>query len=99
MSDLENMIDGTDCEIQALTTRYDPTGKPNSQRAIDEASANNLDVVFPAANELLIDIDNDASALLFEKHMVVVKKYIGVEDVITKPSRSGLPKRHITVKW
>jgi hypothetical protein len=85
-----------DLEIRDI--QYDPTGKPNSQRAINEAKEKGLLVVFPAENELQIDIDNEHSYQMYVKQMDIVTKYVGVESFIEHPSKSGLPKRHITVR-
>jgi len=55
----------TDLEIKDI--HYDPNGMPNSQRAISQAAMEFLDVKFPAANELFIDIDNEHSYMMFRK--------------------------------
>jgi hypothetical protein len=76
---------------------YDPNGKPNSQRAIDFAANSGLKVLYPAADELFIDIDNEHSFQLFLKQMDILKKYVGVRGDTITPSKSGFPKRHIVV--
>lgn len=94
------MYDGkhpVNSDLDFKDINYDPTGKPNSQRAIDEAAQKNLDVVFPQANELFIDIDNEHSFALYSKQIDILKKYVGVKSVRVQPSKSGLPKRHIYV--
>jgi hypothetical protein len=71
---------------------------PNSQRAIDEAARLGLDVVFPADNELQIDIDSDADYSVFCEHLGILDRHYGApSDVVEKPSRSGGERRHITV--
>jgi hypothetical protein len=83
---------------------YDPHGNPNSIRAIEQAEREGLDVVFPADNELFIDIDNEHSFQMFQKQMDIVKKYIGVVKMneytmyAVTTSRHGLPGRHIVIK-
>ena len=81
---------------QTAELRYE-LAFPNSQRAIDEAKKLNLDVVFPADNQLQLDIDNDESMAQFEKLRDVIEHYWGIGNVETHPSKSGLPKRHVTV--
>ncbi len=70
---------------------------PNSQRAVDEAAKLGLDVVYPKDNELQLDIDNDESFAQFEKLRDVVNHYWNILDVEIHPSKSGLPKRHVTI--
>ena len=94
-SDLTSYDQNTDLELKKI--EYDPNGMPNSQRAINVALSEGLTVRLPEANELLIDIDNEHSFMLFMKQIEIVKKYIGATgDTITE-SRHGLPGRHIVV--
>lgn len=92
---LNNSQFNSDLEIKDI--EYDPTNKPNSLRAIEEAERSGLDVVYPKPNELQIDIDNEHSLLLFGKQLDIVKKFIGYVSHTDNPSRSGGVKRHITV--
>ncbi len=85
-------------DLAIAEIKYDPSGQPNSQRAIEEALINNLLVVYPAEDELQIDIDNEHSYLVYVKQMDIMKKYLGAIETKVEASRSGLPKRHITVK-
>ena len=85
----------SDLEIKNI--EYDPHGKPNSQKARDQAEREGLDVVYPKNNEVMIDIDNAHSLQLFQKQMDIVKKHIGVIGVEEHLSKSGEGKRHITV--
>jgi hypothetical protein len=84
-------------DLEIKTIEYDPKGKPNSQKAIDQAEREGLLVVYPKDNEIMIDIDNGHSLQLFQKQMDIVKKYIGVLGVEQHPSKSGEGKWHITV--
>ena len=94
-SDLTSYDQNTDLELKKI--EYNPNGMPNSQRAINVALSEGLTVRLPEANELLIDIDNEHSFMLFMKQIEIVKKYIGATgDTITE-SRHGLPGRHIVV--
>ena len=90
--------DTPNSDLAIRTIDYDPNGNPNSQRAIDLALAEGLTVVFPAANELLIDIDNEHSFQMFMKQMDILKKYVGATGDTITPSRHGLPGRHIVVR-
>jgi hypothetical protein len=71
---------------------------PNSQRAIEQAKAEKLDVVFPEKNQLQLDIDNDTAYAVYKAHYDIVDGYWGIEYANEQPSRSGTPgKKHITV--
>jgi hypothetical protein len=80
----------------SLVANYD-MGEPNSSRAVREAEANGLVVVYPASNQLQIDIDSDRAFDIFLEMKLLLEKYFNVEDVCITFSRSGPPKRHITV--
>ena len=71
---------------------------PNSKRAIEQAKSENLDVVFPADNQLQLDIDSEAAFDLYNDHYDIVNTYWGIDDETITLSRSGNPdKRHITL--
>src|SRR5882672_5517308 len=70
---------------------------PNSQRAIDEAKNLNLAVVFPKDNQLQLDIDNYGSMEQYYKLRDVVQHHWGILEEEIHPSKSGLPKRHVTI--
>lgn len=70
---------------------------PNSRRAIREAEDNDLDVVFPEANQLQIDIDSDHAFNIFLAMKPLLEKFFAVRNCVVSYSRSGAPKRHITV--
>ena len=94
-SDLTSYDQNTDLEIKEI--EYDP-GMLNSQRAINVALSEGLTVRLPEANELLIDIDNEHSFMLYQKQIDIVDKYIGLgAPWQCTPSRHGLPGRHIVV--
>jgi len=94
--ELNEMYDNHD-DLAMRHIDYDPTGNPNSTRAIEEAEREGLDVRFPTDHELLIDIDNDHSYELFEHQILIVKKFFSAVNVQVTPSRHGLPGRHIVV--
>ena len=99
MSKLENelLTSATNTDLEIKEIHYDPNGKPNSDRAIEQAARESLEVKFPAANELFIDIDNEHSFLMYQKQMDIVKKYIGASEEEITASRHGLPGRHVVV--
>jgi hypothetical protein len=100
MSKLEENILGSQAynsDLEIKTIQYDPNGKPNSQKALDQAEHEGLTVVYPKDNEIMIDIDNPHSLQLFYKQMDIVKKYIGVIGEEQHLSKSGGEKWHITV--
>lgn len=71
--------------------------EPNSEAALKKAKKENLVVVYPAKNQLQIDIDSDFSYAIYTRMFPLVDKYYGVKTVKDAPSKSGLPKRHITL--
>ena len=86
-------------DLAPKTIEYDPlTGIPNSQRAINQAVREGLEVVYPAANELQIDIDNEHSYRLLYNQLRSVNKLVGIYNYTEKPSKSGEPwKMHSTL--
>jgi len=73
------------------------TVAPNSARAYAEAEAEGLAVVLPLINEIQIDIDDEHSYEIYESVLPIISKYYGILDVHERESRSGYPKRHITL--
>jgi len=71
--------------------------EPNSIGAVKEAEANGLLVVYPEDNQLQIDIDSDRAFDIFLEMKTLLEKYFAVLDVVIGYSRSGAPKRHVTV--
>lgn len=84
-------------DLEIKTIDYYPTGNPNSQNAIERARDEGLVVVFPKSNELFIDIDNEHSFQLFLKQFDIMSKYLGATGYEQSPSKSGMPKQHVTV--
>jgi hypothetical protein len=80
----------------SIASNYD-LGEPNSARAVRGAQDNGLVVVYPASNQLQIDIDSDRAFNIFLEMQHLLEKYFEVGKVKITASRSGLPKRHITV--
>jgi hypothetical protein len=64
------------------------------QKAKDQG----LLVVFPATTQIQIDIDSEEAYREFNRRLDIVTKHLqNLRFVENKPSRSGLPKRHITI--
>lgn len=102
MSKIEDAItiltsEETNTDLEMKDIQYDPLGMPNSQRAIDLAVNDGLNAIFPKDTELQIDIDNEHSFRMFEKQQLILNRFVPIKDIKIEPSRSGLPKRHITV--
>jgi hypothetical protein len=88
-------------DLTMKTIEYDPhTGIPNSQRAINQAQIEGLEVVYPKGNELQIDIDNEHSYKLLQNQLLIVNKFVGSYFYKETPSKSGDPdKKHITLAF
>jgi hypothetical protein len=76
---------------------YDLKDIPNSAHAEREAQDDDLDIVFPKDNELQIDLDSDHAFDIFLEMLPLVERYFAIVDTKIMYSRSGAPKRHITV--
>ena len=82
---------------ESMMKDYELQSAPNSARAIREAAEDDLDIVYPEDNQLQIDIDSDHALSIFFEMKQLLEKYYGVKDCKMAYSRSGAPKRHITV--
>lgn len=73
-----------------------PTGYelPDPEEA---ARANGCAIVYPADNELQLDIDSEADFTRFEDQLPILKRTVGVTTWRVHPSKSGGEKRHVTV--
>ena len=81
---------------ESMVANYD-FGEPNSARAVREAKENGLVVVYPEDNQLQIDIDSDRAFGIFLEMKHLLERYFVVTNVTVSYSRSGHPKRHVTV--
>lgn len=62
------------------------------------ADDNGLLVVFPGPTEIQIDIDSDEQYKVFQGRLGMLGEHLPTFKVVRNaPSRSGLPKRHITI--
>lgn len=65
---------------------------------VARAAEEGLKVVYPTDNELQIDIDSEEQYAVFQRRMEVLERNIpGEYGVEEHPSKSGLPKRHVTI--
>jgi hypothetical protein len=98
--DIVQRYDAPEDEVKSIerSVRHDyELSEPNSQRALDEAEKDNLEVVFPTPFQLQIDIDSNRAYEVYLAMRPLLEKYYGIYHEKTMYSRSGAPKRHITV--
>jgi len=69
----------------------------NEEYRVQRAEELGCDIVYPAPNELQIDIDTEHAFEIFQVMIIVVRHHFLVYGYQVTPSKSGLPKRHITV--
>jgi len=100
---LSDKLKQIDFDLRSYPDTTDQTHHKNPHQLGDSSSiivwANHegLDVVFPEWNELQLDIDNEADYERFLRVIPIVSNYFTVEKCVETLSRSGLPKRHITL--
>lgn len=71
---------------------------PDSLEALERAKKEDLLVIFPKPNELLIDIDDAEGLKAFERCHNILEEHFGIIGVEMKPSMSGkVDHLHITV--
>jgi hypothetical protein len=70
----------------------------DQKEAIASAEKEGLTAVYPGENELQIDIDNEQSYLFFMKQYETLGWLLETQNFEEHPSKSGLPRRHITVR-
>lgn len=63
-----------------------------------KAASKGLVVKLPAANELFVDIDNDADFAVFTKHLATLGEHVSVLGFDETPSNSGGTHRHVVVR-
>lgn len=97
MIDLNYSNDPEIAKIEAGLKRDYELGSPNSARAYQEAEDDGLVVVLPTDTQLQLDIDDNRAYAIYTALVPVVDRYYTVLSVLDEPSRSGLPKRHITL--
>ena len=102
----EGMSDAKLCDpcynsdLEMKEIQYDPEGMPNSQRAINQAQMEGLEVVLPEDNQLQIDLDNEHSYRLLQNQLGIVQKFLGDYGYEEHLSKSGEPtKRHVTLTF
>lgn len=69
-----------------------------SQTALDEVNNDRgLQIVYPEDNQLQIDLDGEMDFLIFQSRFDRLIYFYVPKKVEIRASRSGLPKRHVTV--
>ena len=91
-------IAATDLAFEESQYEVDGKGLPSNQVALEKADKEGLNVVYPNEFELQIDIDNEQSYLVFQNQRRIVHRFVGIERQEEHPSKSGLPRRHITLR-
>lgn len=82
---------GADVAPEAQTTYEE-----DRDRTIERAAELGCDIILPNPNEVFVDIDSEEAFELFKKR---VKGFATNATITVKPSKSGLPKRHITISY
>lgn len=67
-------------------------------RALEQAAAQNADVVMSTPYTLLLDLDTVAGEQQFARNLPVVQEYYHVELKDTWPSKSGAGHRHVVLE-
>jgi hypothetical protein len=92
---------GSGCKIQEEIMSEDVKARceeTNIEAVQRWAADNQLDVIFPQADELFLDIDNFSSSLVYEENKDLVDQSHGILGVVVSDSRSGQGKKHYVVK-
>jgi len=75
---------------------------PKCEWTEEYAKSKGCRVVYPASNQLQLDIDSDAAFGEFVRRLADLRKWSRMESVpemVITPSKSGLPHRHITLTF
>ena len=69
------------------------------EKSLQAALDNNLDVILPEPNQLFIDIDTEKDYEEYRFNMELIEIHLPylIDDVEERPSKSGLPGRHVTL--
>lgn len=67
------------------------------EHAKENAATLGLEIKLPKDNELFIDIDSEEDYATFQKQLSLLVRQEPALIVSNRPSKSGLPKRHIVV--
>lgn len=85
-------------EPLAQTYLSEIEGNNSSKAAHEIAVKNGWKVILPEANQLLIDIDNEADYQVWSRARHLIEKTLKIKKVVETPSKSEKPgKWHITV--
>lgn len=69
----------------------------SEEKREEKCLAQNSRIVYPTDWEIQLDIDNEHSYLLFNNQIRIARQYLSIVGIEEHPSKSGLPKRHITI--
>lgn len=80
-----------------------PNGKviwsmPSTASAFRRADEQGLEIVYPKANELQLDIDNKEAYDYFHQNKWILEQWFGIRAITERVSKSGGDKKHITVQ-
>lgn len=71
---------------------------PTTASAFRRAEDENLDIVYPKVNELQLDIDTQEAYEYFHANKWILDQWFHIRAITERVSKSGWPKRHITVE-
>lgn len=73
-------------------------GIPTTASAFQKAEDQNLEIVYPRSNELQLDIDTEEAYTYFHENKWILDQWFKIRAITERLSKSGWPKRHITVE-
>lgn len=71
---------------------------PSTASAFRRAEEQDLEIVYPEANELQLDIDNKEAYDYFHQNKWILEQWFGIRAISERVSKSGGDKKHITVE-
>lgn len=75
----------------------DPCYEENSEEFIERMEDQGYEIIYPAPNELLIDLDTEEDWKNFKSHFYRLRNEFPEMKFKDYPSKSGLPRRHVRV--
>lgn len=80
-----------------ITQREEDHYAVSYEHAKENAATLGLEIKLPKPNELFIDIDHEKDYEVFKTQLALLIRQEPVTIVSNRPSKSGLPKRHIVI--
>lgn len=71
---------------------------PTTASAFRKAEEQDLEIVYPKANEIQLDIDDKQAYDYFHENKWILNQWFGIRSITERVSKSGGDKRHITVE-